>query len=196
MKTTIFLLDYNFKIKNYQSGVSLIQAEFSPKMQLKKKKIALMLPTKIGVEKMKEIVKMRCEKFLELTEKQTDFIKSRTVKIKDETFFDFKSSIDFNNLFEDAVELNNKRLKSVNIFDVYSADIKKLIGYGVQEKAAKKIISLACNNDKILEMNNALYYANEKGTPILIEKFSKTGLAMFAYSIHMRVKKNKLEVSK
>lgn len=191
MKITSFRFEYKFKINTYTSDISIIHAEYSAPMRSKKSYISLMLPSKIGSDKMKMIVKMHCEKQLEMTSDQIDFIKKRIVKTPDPSVFDFKTDAEFDRLFEAAKKQREEAGLVVPSWEKYRTDYDKLIQNGVSEQGAKKIISVSAEGQDVLEMNNALYCEGINKSPKLIEKFVRAGLGMYAQSIAKNIKLNR-----
>lgn len=188
MKIISFRFEYKFKINNYTSDISIIHAEYSAPMRSKKSYISLMLPSKIGTEKMKTIVKMHCEKQLEMTSEQIKFIKDRIVKTPDPSVFDFKTDVEFDKLFEASKHKRDSSNAKAPAYEKHRTYFERLIERGVSEEAAKKIIYLSDKGEDVLEMNNAIYCEGINGTPKLVEKFVQPGLGLFAYNVANTIK--------
>lgn len=185
----MFKFEYDFKIKNYTSDVSIIYGKYGNPVSLKRATAAIMLPTKIGIEKMKEIFKLRCEKFNSLSEDQLYFIKSREIKNIDKSIFDFNSEDHFDNLFKSAIEGRNNKNDMLKPYQKYKKQYDDLVEYGVSESAAKKILAESASGKDILEMNNSIYCESINGTPKLIEKIARPGVGALAYHIALEVKR-------
>lgn len=182
-----FRLQYEFKIQKYTSDISIISAKFGPMASYKRAFVSLVLPTKIGIDKMKEIVKMRCEKMLYLSCEQVEFIKQREIKNIDMSIFENNSEEHFNNLFKSALERSKERNR-LKPYQKYKKEYEVLTSHGMSPEGAKKLLSESASGRDVLEMNNSIYCESINGTPKLIEKLVLAGAGNMAYHIALSVK--------